>query len=126
MSYTNAAHLGHAHQEWIKALDFYKDELNILEKRLTEISSRNTGAEVNAGAEHFQNQFIIQRNNIDELKHSINEHAHAVFEDVSNHAGRVEETKVTDHQRIGSEVAVLEKVINELRHEFNVYVAKWI
>ena len=73
MSYTTTAHLGHDHLEWLKSIEFYEDEFDILEKRLAEIVSKNNGAEAMAGVEHFQNQFVIQRNNLDELKHSINE-----------------------------------------------------
>ena len=126
MSYTNAVNLGSSHQEWLKSLDFYKDEIGFLEKRLTEVTTKNTHLDAKAGAEHFQNQFIIQRNNIDELKHVINGHTHEVFEDVSKHVGRVEEGKMADHEKIGQDVNQLEKVINELRQEFNKYVAKWI
>ncbi|MFM7300624.1 MAG: hypothetical protein ACKO1R_05725 [Crocinitomicaceae bacterium] len=38
------------------------------------MTSKNTDKEVLKQVEHFQNQFIIQRNNIDELKHTIKIH----------------------------------------------------
>jgi len=126
MSYTNAINLGPAHQEWLKALDFYKTELDILEGRLAEVAGKNTALEPSESAEHFQNQFIVQRNNIDELKHAINQHAHLVFEDTKQHVGRVEEGRLVDHKKIEEEMMLFEKIINELRHEFNRYAAKWI
>jgi hypothetical protein len=33
--------------------------------------SKNNGFEVRAEAEHFQNQFIIQQNNIEELRKKV-------------------------------------------------------
>ena len=126
MSYTNAINLGHAHQEWLKALDFYETELEILTGRLTEITAKNTIADAMEPAEHFQNQFIVQKNNIDELKHSINQHAHLVFEDAKKHVGRVEDTRVGEHKEIEGQVLQFEKVINELRQEFNKYATKWM
>ena len=64
MSYTNASNLGVQHNEWLRKLEFYKEDLDILEKRLLEVSDKNTSTEARAGIEHFQNQFMIQRKNI--------------------------------------------------------------
>ena len=125
MSYTNAINLGHAHQEWLRALDFYETELKILQGRLSEVALKNNGREVSAGVEQYQNQFIVQRNNIDELRHTVNEHVHRVFVDAKVHVGRVEENRVDEHKEIEGAVAQFEKVIKELRHEFNKFAAKW-
>ncbi|CAN5900864.1 hypothetical protein BH11BAC4_BH11BAC4_17680 [soil metagenome] len=126
MSYTNAIKLGPAHAGWLRSLDFYETELDILEGRLAEVTIKNTALDAREPAEHFQNQFIVQRNNIDKLKHAIHEHAHLVYEDIKEHVGRVQEKRVEEHAKIEGEVMQFEKVINELRHEFNTYVAKWI
>lgn len=126
MSYTNASNLGVQHTEWVKTLDFYKSELSILENRLTEVAGKNSGADAMAGVEHFQNQFIIQRNNIDELKHAVNEHSHLTAEDAKHHAGKVETGLVSDHKKIEADVKQFEIVINELRHEFNAFLSKWM
>ncbi len=125
MTYTNVSNLGHAHQEWLKSLDFSKDEINIMRKRLEEVISKNTGSEVTAEVEHYQNQFIVQQNNIDELKHTINEHTHLVFVDAKAHVGRVEETRVTEHEKIDEQVKMFEKSFTELRKEYNKFLAKW-
>ena len=126
MSYTNAMDIGVQHSEWLKILDFYEKELNILEKRLEEVAAKNTSFDARAGVEHFQNQFIIQRNNIDELKHIVNAHSHNAFEDVKQHAGKVETTLVDEHHKIEDDVKQFEKVVNDLRHEFNLFLTKWM
>jgi hypothetical protein len=126
MTYTNATHLGNAHQEWLRALDFYEKELDILKGRLAEVTVKNTSMDSRAGSEHFQNQFIVQQNNIDEMKHAINQHAHLVFKDAKDHVGRVEEARIDEHHKIEADVASFEKVIKELRKEFNLFVTKWI
>ncbi len=43
MSYTTVAHCGTDHQEWLKAIDFYDNELDILEERLAEVAKKNNG-----------------------------------------------------------------------------------
>ena len=55
------------HTEWLSKMKFYTDEISILKNRLGEIASKNSDKEVLAQVEHFQNQLIIQRNNIDEV-----------------------------------------------------------
>jgi len=126
MSYTNATNLGVQHSEWLRTLDFYKDELAILQKRLDEVAAKNTSPDAMARLEQFQNQFIVQRNNIDEYKHSINEHAHQVYEDLTHHAGKVEETLVEDHKKLEASMGQLEKIINDMRKELNAYLSKWM
>ena len=126
MTYTNAVKLGTENGKWISSLNFYEQELDILENRLAEVAEKNTDAEAKAGVEHFQNQFIVQRNNIDELKHTVNEHRHLVFEDASQHAGHVESIRIDEHKNIDDAISSFEKVINDLRHEFNDFLAKWM
>jgi hypothetical protein len=126
MSYTNASNLGAEHGQWLGSLDFYEKELDILENRLAEVAEKNTDAEARAGVEHFQNQFIVQRNNIDELKHTVNEHKHLVFEDAKHHAGHVESLRVDEYKKIDDSVKTFEKIIKDLRHEFNNFLSKWM
>ena len=126
MSYVTNTAIGAEHQDWLKRLEFYRDEIEILRKRLAEVNDKNTSLDARAGVEHFQNQFIVQRNNIDELRHAINEHAHRAFEDARAHAGHIEDTLVTEHEKIGMDVKLFESVINDLRQEFNVFLTRWM
>jgi len=126
MSYTNAANLSAEHTEWLGKLDFYEKELGILKERLTEIAGKNSSFEARAGIEHFQNQFIVQQNNIDELKHAVKENMHLAFEEVKEHAGHIGSGTVSEYKIIDDAVRSFEKVVNELRHEFNLYLAKWM
>jgi hypothetical protein len=126
MSYTTVTQFGSDHLEWLKSIDFYEEEFDILQKRLEEIAGKNNGREVMVGVEHFQNQFIIQRNNIDELRDSINEHAGKVSVDAKKHAGKMETGFVGEHKQLRDRVRIFEKVVNDLRQEFNVFLAKWM
>jgi len=126
MSYLTVSHCGTEHQEWLNAIDFYKSEFDILQKRLAEIVTKNTSHDALEGVEHFQNQFIVQRNNIDELRHNINEHAHKTKVDAEKHAGHIEEALAEEHEKLKDEFSVFEKVVKELRQEFNEYLTKWM
>ena len=70
----NNPYLSELHKKynnWIKSLDFYADELKTFTSRLEEVVMRNTKREVRAQIEHFQNQFIREKEVIDILKHDI-------------------------------------------------------
>lgn len=126
MSYTNVAHCGNEHTDWLNAIEFYKQDLDILQKRLAEVASKNNGREAMAGVEHFQNQFIVQRNNIDILRHNINEHAGKVFADAKEHAGKIENVLIGEHDQMKDEFNSFEKVVKDLREEFNQFLVKWM
>ena len=53
--------------DWMRAISFYQDEIKILNNRLSEVSQRYTNTDVKVEVEHYQNQFIIQNNNLGEL-----------------------------------------------------------
>jgi hypothetical protein len=126
MSFTNTTQVNAEHQEWLKGLDFYKEDIHILENRLTEIATKNTSFEARQGIEHFQNQFLVQRNNIDELRHKIKEHISTNGQKTELAAEVVENEKLAEHENLKDEYLSFEKVIKDLRQEFNIYLAKWM
>lgn len=125
MSYENIRQTGNDHSAWIKGLDFYKDDLQLLVHRLEEVARTNRDFDARAGMEHFQNQFIIQRNNIEELAHKIKEHVHSVSVHPALETDQVDSALLADHRNLSDEYSTLEKVINELRKEFNEYLVKF-
>jgi hypothetical protein len=126
MSYSSVSHCGNDHLQWLKSIDFYNDDLDTLEKRLLEIIRKNNTQEAMAGVEHFQNQFIVQRHNIDKLRHSIHDHSGRVALDVQDHEGQIDTVLVGEHDEIKGEFESFEKVMNDLRHEYNLFLAKWM
>ncbi|HVZ55364.1 MAG TPA: hypothetical protein VG870_01790 [Chitinophagaceae bacterium] len=126
MPYTAVSHIGHEHQDWLRALSFYKDELAILDRRLREVAIKNTQSEAAQGVEHFQNQFLIQRNNIDELSHRIREHYDKITSEAKITAGHVEKELVREHQALRDDYTGLERLLQELRHDFNRFLSKWL
>lgn len=114
------------HKEWLNNLAFYKDEIKVMQNRISEIASKNSSAEVLKQIEHFQNQLIIQRNNIDELCHSIKDHENYLENRVNENPTAVDHRKVNDHPKMRDNYTSFDKVFNELRKELNVFLAKWM
>lgn len=126
MTYTNISKTGQHHSEILNGLDFYKEELERLRERLDEIGAKNTGEEVRKQLDHFESQFLIQRTNIDEFRHNFNEHYEKLAKDSVSHAGHVSQQLVSEDQSLIAEYASLEKIIKELREEFNRFSATWM
>lgn len=60
------------YQFWIAELNFDTELIKIFENHLAYITVHNTSKKISAHIEQFQNQFIRQREVIDELKHDLN------------------------------------------------------
>jgi hypothetical protein len=115
------------HTGWLSALDFYKQELNIIKGRLTEVAGKNTSKEAGAQVEHFENQIKVQHENIDTLRHGINDNLAKVAAELkTNTAGYIGTELVKAHDGQKETFTSLEKVINELRQEFNRFATQWM
>lgn len=124
MSFTTVAHCGTDHAAWLKSIAFYEDEIEILKQRLLEVAGKNTRLEVMTQVEHFQNQFIIQRNNMDGLKHRIRGHDLLVSQDARQHSGKMDTANAAVHNSVKEDFNRTEEIINELRKEFNQFLSK--
>lgn len=120
-------HIGDLHSDhslWRNALDFYKDEIAILEHRMEEIVKRNNAPEVMAELEHFQNQYIRQREVIDELRHELKQHENALEKEAREHPVAVDHRLFKDHTAHREAMATFEKLYRELKDEFMHWLAK--
>ncbi len=126
MSFTAATHLANQPRELQHLLSFYEQEIQFLEKLLSEVVNKNTSREAMSEAEHFQNQFLIQKRNIDELRNRILQNHHLASDEAKIHAGRVDTRLVSDNINIGEEVHQLEKIIADLRAAYKKYLLNWM
>ena len=127
MNKANIATMGDEHSAWLRALDFYKQELNIVKNRLTEVAGKNTGGTITKDIEHFENQIKVQVNNIDNLHHAINDNlSRSVAQAKNNAAGYIDSALLTAHTDQHGQYTSLEQTINDLRQEFNRFASKWM
>lgn len=115
------------HTSWLSALDFYKQELGVIKNRLTEVAGKNTSHAIAGDIEHFENQVKVQFENIDILRHEINDNlSKAAGQAKENIAGYVDSGLLKIHDGQKEQFASLEKVITELRQDFNRFASKWM
>lgn len=120
-------HVNNSHSTWLRSLDFYKSELNILKGELAEIAVKNTHKDVRKEVEHYENQFKVQTENIDTLVHDIKKNvANIAAEAHDGHAGHIEGKLLAQHDNFEKKFEDEEKVINELRHNFQRFAADWM
>ena len=126
MKEINIKHISNLHSDALRGLEFYEQELEIMQKRLEEIAGDNTGNEVSVNIEHFQNQFLIQNNNIDELKHKIEQNLKTIESQVMSSAGVVDQDSMSLNADLYDQYLTEEKIVNDIRHEFNRFASKWM
>lgn len=112
------------HTLWLNTLAFCKQEIGILERRMEEIAARNTHTEVLAELEHFQNQYIRQREVIDEISHELKLHENALVREVKDHPIAVDHRLFTDHTAQRDAMVTFEKIYAELKAEFMKWLVK--
>ena len=114
------------HSQWLNILSFYADDILIMQKRIEEIARKNNAKEVNLKIEHFQNQLIIQKNNMDEIKHTIKQDERHLQAEVLKNETAVDHRKVEDHAQEREDLKAFENNFNKLRKELNVFAAQWM
>ena len=113
-----------AYREWLNRLAFYKDELKIMQNRIAEIAERNTKTDVLAQVEHFQNMLIIQKNQIDRLRHDIDKQEEELARMALKNPVASDHRRVEFHPEQKQKIELFEKIFNELRHELIHWLSK--
>lgn len=111
------------HEQWLENLNFYEDEIKILKSRIEEVASKNTAEDVLKQVEHFQNQLIIQRNELDELRHAIKDHETYVENKVNDNPA-ADHKSLLDHQHERERMEAYERLFKEMKDELNKFLAK--
>lgn len=112
------------HRIWQNALAFYKQEAGLLEERIAEIAQRNTATDVLAEVEHFQNQYIRQKEVIDTLRNKINHHADDLEREYKERPVAIDHRLFADHTGMRDEMDTFEKLYRELKDELMRWLAK--
>lgn len=114
------------HQLWLNEVKFFSDELKIYQKRLDEVASKNSSEEVRKQVEHFQNKFIIQKEQIDILNHGINEHESWLSKYAKENPVAIDKKLFADHSVLHDKVDTFKKLYMELKQEFNKFASSWM
>ena len=114
------------HTVWLNKLSFYADDIAIMQSRIDEIAKKNNAKEVLMQIEHFQNQLLIQRKTISDIKHHIEKDEKILQANIAKNQTAVDHRKVEDHADEREDVKIFENNFNTLRKELNHFAAQWM
>jgi hypothetical protein len=112
------------HIEWNALLDLSIDELKSFEIRLQEIVQGNSSKETLAQVEHFQNQFIRQRDLIDELRHDIHEDELRVAKNAKENNVAVIHRRLEINSALTERMSIYKKIVDEIKLEYYAFMSK--
>lgn len=117
--------LHYENKVWKNELLFVADEIQVYENRLTDLVMGETPHEMLPKLEHFQNQFIREKEVIDHLKHDVNSHEHKLVEWVRAEKGN-EESLAVKHEALQERMAIFRKIFAELKGKFYQFLAEYM
>ena len=126
MKHITIKHISNLHRDALKALFLYREELNIFQERLEEIAAANTGLEASMGIEHFQNLFIIHREQINEIINLLEDNLHTISIETMANAGYFDEPLLLINYRLNEQFLDEERLFREMKAEFYQFAAKWM
>lgn len=123
MSLLSRVRIAEQHQRtaesWIEEINFYETEVGSCELSLEQFILALKKSEKLAAAEHFQNQFIRQREVINELKFKIRQY----LRDLPAMDNEEQEVRYERHfSYLSEEVSTFRKIFNELLLEFDDFL----
>jgi hypothetical protein len=112
------------HQLWMNELSFFADEIKIYERRLEDLVGKSKDKEMLAGLEQFQNQFIRQKEVLDELKHDIKIHE-TIISNIARADGKAEERDGSKHDKVKDRIATFRNIYWDLKQDFQQFFLRW-
>ena len=115
------------YQLWTRELIFYKEEIRIFEDHLSAILKRNNKNGVPAQVEHFQNQFILQKEVIDFLKHDLQVSERQLAGFVYEMSGDgIDNIKMDNHGSLRERMTTFRKIYKDIKNEFRRFEMHWM
>lgn len=111
---------------WQNELNFRKQEINIYEQRLEYLVINQPDKTMMPQLEHFQNQFIRQKEVIDELNHEINVHEPSLQSLPTNTIEDSQKEIITVHKTIKSKIKQFRRIYLDLKRDYKRFSLTWM
>lgn len=112
-----------AHAEWQKKIRLYRSELATLNQQLDEVVLNKPPQELMAAIEHFQNQFTVQSEVLDIMRHDFKQHENDI-EARQNDIKKLDIDLLGNHKNHEERLEQFEKLFAELKEEFSEFLQK--
>jgi tRNA pseudouridine-54 N-methylase len=111
---------------WLSSLTFYKDDLLLMQKRIEEVAKKHNSKEVLASIEHFQNQLIVQKEQLDILTHDVRGAETTLEKAVNKNATAIDHQHFPAQVALAERVQTFEKIFKDLRNELGHFLSKYM
>lgn len=121
-------HLSDLHFEhtlWLNELKFAEDEIRIYEHYLEDLVKRHDEKEMLKQLEHYQNQFIKEKEIIDILKHDIGSHEHVLASFIKKHPDSFDNYHQEDHGELRNRMVQFRNIFGGLKARFHQFLVDW-
>ena len=114
-------------QSWKHELSSIKDEIRYFERHLEDLSRKNLPKDLLAEVEHFQNQFICQKEVIDQLRHDLPDSRNKV-ENIFRQLRAYNEEENWEFAKEGLDdrMHTFRKIYIEVKQDFHRFEADWM
>ncbi|MDP4150369.1 MAG: hypothetical protein Q8927_14485 [Bacteroidota bacterium] len=121
-------------QSWKHELSSIKQEIRHFEKHLEQLSTKRLPKELLAQVEHFQNQFICQKEVIDQLRHDLPDSGYKV-ENIFNHLrsgkrwssiGAMQDENEVMTEGLEERMDTFRRIYIEIKQDFHQFDAEWM
>ena len=112
------------HSIWKNELFFYLHQLGIFEERLRSIDHKETSDKLAVEIIRFQENFAIQRKEIEKLLELINKNEQKAVKYGQLHLRRVDYIVTEEYHGLEKEVALFEKLYKDIKVGFYDFLAK--
>lgn len=111
------------HENWQNRILFYRDEIKQFNTHLSQVvQTAPPDQEVMAHVEHFQNQFILQKEQLDIIRRDFKQHENLIEALEASKAKEPENGIRETHSVQRDKLDQFEKIFHELRNEFNIFL----
>ena len=116
--------LHHETKDALRQVQFYKEEMNILVKRIEEVAAKNTATDVMAQVEHFQNKFNLYQVECHDLNHELEVRLEKVQHLATEMPTHTNEKFVEENEELQNKVDSFVNAFNGTRRELNKFLSK--
>jgi DNA-directed RNA polymerase specialized sigma subunit len=106
------------HHEWQGKINFYRTEIQRMKDELADTITNEKNQYNMAQVEHYQNQFILQRDQLDILRHDFKQHENAIESHHSQPLTNLAAMHLSEREKL----MVFERFFKELRTSFHGFI----
>ena len=102
----------------------YNQNLKVFKELIEKAAVKNNNTSILMQVEHFENQFIVQKENFDILNHEIKAQERKIREDLQGNPINDDIDILNDQTLLRDKIHIAEKIFIALKHDFHNFVAR--